>query len=219
MRASLRADELATYVARQASAFFPDRTIDGATLGPYVDDALQRLAHCFAHIRQKYFQDENGPRFDHLHTDHYAMFLYLLGNTIYRKQGDLDVAAKVYALNKALHGLDAFYEVELPEIFAFQHPVGTVLGRATYSNYFFVYQRCSIGSNLKGEYPRLGEGIVMFGDSAVIGDACIEGNCWLSVGTVVMDEDVHRDSVVFRRSPSLIVKATTRDVVRDLFLK
>jgi serine O-acetyltransferase len=219
MKTSLPAPELASYAARQMSAFFPDRTVEGAALGPFVADALGRLERCFASIRQKYYQDESGPVFDHRNTDQYASFLYFLGNSIFRREGDLALASKAYALNKALHALDVFYEVELPEIFAFQHPVGTVLGRGSYSNYFFVYQRCSIGANLKGEYPRLGEGVVMYGGSAIIGDACVEGNCWLSIDTVVMDEDVPRDSVVFRRSPTLVVKETKRDVVRDLFLK
>jgi serine O-acetyltransferase len=219
MKTSLPAAELASYVARQMSALFPDRTVEGPSLGPFVDDALGRVERCFSAIGQKYYRDEGGPLFDHRHTDQYASFLYFLSNSIHRRQGDLALASKAYALNKALHALDVFYEVELPEIFAFQHPVGTVLGRGSYANYFFVYQRCSIGANLKGEYPRLGEGVVMYGGSAVIGDSCVEGNCWLSMGTIVMDEDVPRDSVVFRRSPSLVIKETRRNVVRDLFSK
>jgi serine O-acetyltransferase len=56
--------------------------------------------------------------------------------------------------------LDAFYEVELPDVFAFQHPVGTVLGRGRYGNYFFVYQRCSVGANVAGRYPTIGESVI-----------------------------------------------------------
>jgi serine O-acetyltransferase len=219
MRTSLSSAELATYLGRQMSAFFPDRAVEGTALTPAVAHALERLDHCFSRIRLKYFQDEKGTRFDHQHTDHYAMFLYLVGRAIYEAQGDLGVAAKAYALNKALHGLDAFYEVQLPSVFAFQHPLGTVLGRGTYSDYFFVYQRCSIGANLDGEYPRLGEGIVMFGGAAVIGKCQVEGNCWLSVNTVVMDQDVPRGSAVFGRSPALTIKPTSRDVTKELFLR
>ncbi len=63
------------------------------------------------------------------------------------------IADKAYALNKALHALDAFYEVELPDVFAVQHPVGTVLGRATYSDYFICYHNCTVGANLDNDYP------------------------------------------------------------------
>ncbi len=221
MTLSLPSDRLSGYVAAQLSAIAPDAVVAGATLQPYVDSALERVEHCFARLNVKHFGAAgpgNGVRFNHLHTDQYAMFLYLLSNTIYRMDGSPDLAAKVYGLNKALHAIDVFYEVQLPEVFGFQHPVGTVLGRATYGNYFFVYQRCSVGSNMEGRAPVLGEGIVMFGSSAVIGDCTIGANCWLSFGAVVMDADVPPNSVVFGHSPGHVAKPTQRDVVSHFFL-
>jgi serine O-acetyltransferase len=99
----------------------------------------------------------------------------------------------------------------------FQHPVGTVLGRAEYSDYLLVYQRCSVGANLTNTYPIIGPGVVMFGGSAVIGACRIEGNCWLSTGSLVMDAHIPDSSVVFGRSPALVVKPTERNVMRDIF--
>ena len=230
MHLSLERERLTGYVAAQVSAFAPDALVAGATLQPYIDAALERVEHCFSRLKVKHYsaigsRDQGGPvkpvnnvRFDHLHTDQYSMFLYLLSNTIYRKGGSPDLAAKVYGLNKALHAIDVFYEVELPEVFGFQHPVGTVLGRATYGNYFFVYQRCSIGSNMEGRTPVLGEGVVMFGSSAVIGDCTIGANCWLSFGALVMDANVPANSVVFGQSPHHVAKPTRRDVLSHLFL-
>ncbi len=144
------------------------------------------------------------------------MFLYLLSNTLYR-EGAIDLASKVYGLNKALHALDVFYEVDLPAVFAFQHPVGTVLGRARYSDYLYVYQRCSVGSSVDGQSPVFGEGVVLFGGSAVIGDVRLGDNVWLSVNTVVMGESIGSNSVVFGASPRLIIRSTQRDVRRDMF--
>jgi serine O-acetyltransferase len=217
MKTTLARHELTAYVARQVSGLFPDRELPAAALDAPVSQALERTEHCFSRINLKYFNDGGQTQFDHLHTDQYAMFLYLLSNSIHRMGGDLRIASKIYALNKALHGLDAFYEVELPEVFAFQHPLGTVLGRGRYGNYFLVYQRCSVGSNVSGRYPTIGTGVVMFGGSAIIGDSSIGDNCWLSVGSVVMDARVPPRSVVFGRSPDLTIRPTDRDVVRDLF--
>lgn len=217
MKISLSPTDLAAYVAGQVSYLFPDRDITGHSLDIYVENALARVEYCFSHIKRKYFFDGEQAYFDHLHTDQYAMFLYFLGNTIYRMEGDLSLASKVYALNKSLHAIDAFYEVELPDIFAFQHPVGSVLGRGKYSNYFYVYQRCSIGANLYDVYPTLGEGVIMFGGSAVIGNCTIGNNCWLSVGTIIMDSDVPSNSIVFGHSPNTAIKATKRNVVKDMF--
>jgi serine O-acetyltransferase len=38
------------------------------------------------------------------------------------------LADRIYYLNKALNGLDLFYEVEMPDVFYLDHPVGTVIG-------------------------------------------------------------------------------------------
>lgn len=217
LQVTLNAAGLAAYVSRQMNALFPDVPVAPRQLAPDIRRALERLEHCFSHIRLKRFMQGRSAAFNHLHTDQYAMFLYWLGNTIYRRGGSQTLATKAYALNKALHGLDVFYEVELPEIFAFQHPVGTVLGRAKFSNYLFVYQRCSVGANVDGVYPTFGEGVVLYGGSAVLGRCAVGDNCWLSAGAQVKDTDLPANTVVFGQSPQLVIKLTRRRVVRDLF--
>lgn len=210
----LSKSEFAAYIARQLGHFFPDEAVTPAALEPAVGDALDRMGYCIARQRGKYFAD---GRFDHLHTDQYAMFLYFVGRALFVRRDDPTLAAKLYALNKALHSLDAFYEVELPDVFLFSHPLGTILGRARYSNYFVVYQHCTVGSNLDGTYPTLGEGVAMYGGSAIIGDCTIGANTALSYDTVIMEENVPADSVVFGRSPALIVKPSRRNVIEDRF--
>lgn len=216
MKTTLSNDALAAYLGRQLSNFFPDREVAAAELKPFVDAALERLALCFAGISDKYLPAGREQQFNHRHTDHYAMFLYLVANTTRKMQGNMELADKTYALNKALHAIDAYHEVELPEVFFFQHPLGTVLGRAHYGNYFMVYQRCSVGAKDQ-VYPTIGEGVVMFGGSAIIGDCTIGNNVWLSSGTTVLGQDVPDDSVVFGQSPNIAIKPTQRNIVRDLF--
>lgn len=212
------AHALAAYVAKQISAFFPDRAVDAAEYRHFVDLALDRLAGALEAVRDKYFAGVDKTPFNHRHTDHYAMFLYLVANTVFREQGPRELAEKAYALNKALHALDVFYEVELPAIFFFQHPVGTVLGRARYSDYLVVYQRCSTGAK-DGVYPDIGRGVVMFGGSAVLGRSRIGDNVWLSAGTLIMGTEIPDNSAVFGQSPHLTIKPTRRSVIRDLYLR
>lgn len=216
LRLSLSSADLASYLAAQISHTLPDRRLEGRQVRPALDAALERMEYCVDRLRQRYHHDDQGARFDHRHTDQYAMLLYLVSNAAFKME-DIALAAQAFALNKALHGLDAFYEVELPSVFAFQHPIGTVLGRAHYADYFFVYQRCSVGSSLEGETPRFGEGVVMFGGSAVIGDVTIGSNVWLSVNATVMAGRIPDDSVVFGATPHVTVKPTTRNVRRDMF--
>lgn len=217
LKLTIEKNDLAAYVERQLSHFFPDGQVTRRTLLPYIDNALQRLTYCFSHIKLKYYFDGKYVLFNHLNTDQYAMFLYFLSNSIYKAGGDLILASKVYALNKALHAIDVFYEVQLPDICLFSHPVGTVLGRGKFSNYFVIYQHCTVGSNLDGIYPRLGEGVVMYCGSGVIGNCTVGNNCWLSVATQVLDMDLPSDSIAFGKSPDIVIKPTGRNVVRDIF--
>ena len=219
MKLSLDASALCTYVSRQAANLFPDRDLVAADLSPFIDTALERMEYCFTRIFLKNFFDGKEAVFNHLNTDQYAMFLYWLSNSIHRAGGDPRLAAKMFALNKALHALDLYFEVELPDVFAFQHPVGSVIGRGHYSSHIFFYQRCTVGMNLEGVYPTLGKGVVLYGGSMVVGRSHIGNNVWVSAGTVIINQNIPSDSVVFGRSPDLVFKAAKRDVIQKMFLR
>jgi len=212
---SLPTMALAEYVARQINHFFPDRD-EADHVRRVIPDTLDRLEHCTRHVRIKGNWGHDGPKFDHLHTDQYAVFLYYLANTAFR-QGVTSLAAKAYALNKALHGLDAFYEVELPDIFAVVHPVGTVLGRATYGDYFCAYQNVGVGADLKNTHPVIGEGVVMYGGSRIIGAVTIGSNCLISAGASILSGAVPDNHVAFGVHPAVTTKPTRRNVKRDIF--
>lgn len=156
VRMTLSHDQLASYVTRQVNRLFDDGqpVLEDDVLA-LMPQALGRLEHCFAHINNKYFFDGTSAVFNHLHGDQYSMFLYFLCNTAYNAGANFGVPTKLFLLNKLLHGIDAFYEVELPSIFLFVHPIGTVLGRGKYADYLLVYQRCGVGSN-HDIYPTLG---------------------------------------------------------------
>lgn len=112
---------------------------------------------------------------------------------------------KFYYLNKILHSVDIYSEVELPPVFFLEHPLGTVLGRAEYGNNFFAMQGCTVGGN-KGKYPIIGENVKMFSNSKVLGDSHIGNNVWLSANTYVKDELIPNNSIVFGSTPNLIIK-------------
>jgi serine O-acetyltransferase len=214
---SLKPNDLAVYVRKQFENLFPD----GADLGDlpkFVDLALHRIEHCFSRVRLKGFSANGEARFSHWHSDQYAVFLYYLSNSAFRERAGHPIADKAYALNKALHALDAFYEVELPDVFAVQHPVGTVLGRASYSDYFICYHNCTVGANLENDYPSFGRGIVMYGGSRVIGKTAVGDNSFVSTGAIVIDGGVlDANSVLHGIYPNARRSATSRNVVRDIF--
>lgn len=217
MQLSLGRNDLIGYVRKQFENLYPD----GADLGDlprFVALALGRVEHCFSRVRLKGFFANGEALFSHWHSDQYAIFLYYLANTTFRERPGHPVADKAYALNKALHALDAFYEVELPDVFAVQHPVGTVLGRARYSDYFICYHNCTVGANLDNDYPSFGRGVVMYGGSRVIGKTAVGDNTFVSTGAIAIDGGtLEAGSILHGIYPNAGRSPTSRNVVRDIF--
>lgn len=208
MELSLDQRELAAYLAAQVSTFFPDSRVVAADLHRPVERALERAEYSFRRIR--IFSDGDRTYFSHLHTDQYAEFLYFVANCIYRDDGDIRLAKKLYALNKALHAIELFYEVAMPDVFMLVHPVGTVLGRATYGNYLVVYQNCTVGARNR-IYPALGEKVVMYSGSRIMGRSIIGENCVVAPGSVVLDSDIPANMLVSGTSPNTQFKPTKRE--------
>ena len=128
----------------------------GADISDYLEAAYKRALYCFSRNTNKYFKKGT---IDVHHTGQYAILLCYLARVAF-EAGDRETADRVYALNKALHGFDIFYEVELPNVFFMEHPVGTVLGRAQYSDRLFLGQNVTVGGN-KGCYPTIGENVCL----------------------------------------------------------
>ncbi|HOF42836.1 MAG TPA: serine acetyltransferase [Candidatus Moranbacteria bacterium] len=219
MKLSLEQGQLTEYVVRQLNFFFPDKhRITTSIVKGLVVATLDRVRFSFKHIRMKYYFDGKNVLFNHLNSDHYCVFLYYLSNTAYRKR-IFDVAEKVFYLNKSLHGIDVFYSVKLPDIFMVVHPVGTVLGNAHYENHLVVYQNCSIGSNLENTYPKLGENIIFYARSSIIGNCEIGANVVFAANSFVINQNISKDTVVFGSYPSLVLKKNTKKIIKKYFFK
>lgn len=202
---SLDPGQLADYVARQLNAFFPDAVLTRDDLMIAMPRALERLEHCFSHIANKYFFDGTQAVFSHLHGDQYAMWLYLLGNELHLQGAPADLCSKTFLLNKALHGCDIFHEVELPSIFLLVHPLGTVLGRATYDDYFVSYQRVGVGSN-HDIYPRFGKHVTLRPGASVLGDCSVGDHCQIATNALLLDRDLKAGSRYIGEPKSWVVR-------------
>lgn len=111
--------------------------------------------------------------------------------------GDELNATEFYAMLRLHHACDIYYEVELPEHVRLIHPVGVVLGRATYGDYFVAYNGSGVGSDLDGNRPVIGEGVVLFPGAKVLGKTKIGANVFVTANTVVQDGEVPDNSVVY----------------------
>lgn len=202
---SLNKSLLAEYVRSQIDNFFPDG-IQSNEVGYHMDEVLDRVRYCFSAIHDKYFKKKSQTCFNHLNTDQYAIFLYYLSNTLYKNDINPVLCEKIFYLNKVLHGLDVFYTVELPDIFVVNHPMGTVLGGAKYSNYFFIYQNCTIGSNHEVDYPVIGEYVAVYKGASILGKCNIGNNCKISADSLIIDRDLEDNSIYIGTPINHVIK-------------
>jgi serine O-acetyltransferase len=207
MQLELTRSELVALVSRQIESLFCIRAAEEREiLSAGIDAALERCAYCFSHTKNKYYSRDGAAYFNPFHSGQYSIFLYFLSNSVFTLQPNArTLADRVYYLNKALNGLDLFYEVNMPRVFFLDHPVGSVLGRATYGEYFAFAQNCTVGNN-KGTYPVIGQNVRMMAYSMILGDCKVGDNVILSAQSYVKDTDIPSCSIVFGAYPNLVVK-------------
>lgn len=205
--------ELVDYTATQISHFFPDGRDDIRTpIEKYCDEAISRTGKCVDAVRMW-----KEGEFNYLHSTQYCIYLYYLSNSIWRGTKDSVACTKIFLLNKALNGIDCFYEIEMPEIFFIGHSVGIVLAKATYGNYLVLYQNSTVGKN-HGDAPIIEEGVVMYPNTAIIGRCHVRKNTVLSQGTGIINQDTPGNTLAFRGESGLLVfKPSSRNIQSDIF--
>lgn len=169
------------------------------------DEAKKRIEYCFKNTSNKYYSKGEQAFFNPFHSGQWCIFLYYLSNTIFKSSNNRIVCDKIYYLNRTLNSCDLFYEVDLPEIFSLEHPLGSVIGRGNFKNYFFFSQGCTVGNN-KGIFPKFGNKVMMLSNSKVIGDSIIGDNVIISANTYIKDTNIPNNSIVFGMSPNLTIK-------------
>ncbi|MFZ6692473.1 hypothetical protein ACO0K1_11870 [Undibacterium sp. SXout20W] len=203
---------LIAYLENQLATFFPDGQRYRDVLDAHIDEGLKRTMRCVNSV--KMWAPE---KFNYLHSTQYCIFLYFLSHTIYRNQAITDLHTKLFLLNKALNGIDLFYEIDMPDIFFIGHSVGIVLAKATYGNYLVLYQNSTVGKN-HGIAPVLGEGVIMYPNSAIIGNCNIADGSVISQGVSVINKDTEAHSLVFQGdSGKLNFKKDQREILSDFF--
>lgn len=184
-------------------------------LYPYQDTVLERLENCFKYCGNKYYYADQNTKFSPFHSVQYSIYLYYLANSIYRIDGANDTSAQLYYLNKVLNCVDWYYEIHLPDVFCAEHPLSSVMGRADYSDKLFFYQGCTVGGN-NFHYPSLGENVIMYSNTTIIGKSRIGNNVIVSSGCIIKDAIIPSNCIVFGQSPNLIIKQKTELEILEL---
>lgn len=155
-----------------------------------------------------------------LNLDQQVVDLYRNSRAAYHR-GDIASAHEFYRRIRAEHGAELFWAVELPEIWRCVHPLGSVMGRAAYADFFCFYQGCYVGSTMDDERPTFTGPCVMLPRSAVLGPVVVGKNVWITAGTTIQARPGERveipDNVtVWPSGYGYAVKSTER-IVKERF--
>jgi serine O-acetyltransferase len=186
-------ESLLAYVTAQCAAIIPDgrEAAFRATCDAHLDEALERLHACINGCAP-WRPDE----FNVLQSSQHTIFLYYLANSIWRRSGDTAAPTRLFLMNKALNGIDLFYEIAMPAVFYIGHSLGIVLAKATYGNHLVLYQGVTVGRH-KDQIPVIGERVVLYPGSSVAAGAVIGDDVVVSQGTRVIGKRVPEGQMVF----------------------
>lgn len=170
--------------------------------------AIELVKNNFRSICAERYQHKGEIYISPRHSVQWSIFLYSLSRVLYLS-GSLLEADSVYYLNKIMNSIDWFYQVKLPIHFCAEHPIGSILGKATYGDYLFVYQGTTVGGNPNKDgfiYPDLGNNIILCANSTILGDTHIGNNVIISANTYLINEVIPDNCIVFGKSPKIVIK-------------
>jgi serine O-acetyltransferase len=206
-------DDLVHFICGQIANFFPDKknADNAATIRAHLPAAVARVAPIAAKAVHW-----NPIALNPLSSSQHCQFLYVLANTIWKSTGDEALPTKLFLLNKALHGIDLFFKVEMPPIFIIGHALGIVLGRASYGNYFVVFQNSTVG-RVGDDIPTIGECVVMFPNTAIAGRSRVGDFTVLSQGSSLVNQDSPGNTTYWGNGQNLTSKAGRPSIYRHYF--
>lgn len=215
-----REDEITRIVLYQLKRFWFD--IDESVIQEAIPSALKIIKDSFSGLSSPRFFQEGEAQFSPYMSVHWMLFLFRLSHQIYINGRENSQTPKeadmVYYLNKILHSVDWYYAIDLPIHFLCEHPLGSVLGRAKYGDRLFVYQGTTIGGNHRKDlidYPTIGDNVILYANSTILGGCNIGNNVVISSDSYLINEVIPDNSLVFGRSPNLIIKQKSEEEIKS----
>lgn len=205
---------LVAYLTAQCAHIVPDgrEAAFAAAVDAHIDEALARMHRCI-NACAPWRPDE----FNVLQSSQHCIFLYFLSNTIWKRSGETAAPTRLFLMNKALNGIDLFYEIAMPEVFYIGHSVGIVLAKATYGNYLVLYQNSTVGRH-KDQIPVIGERVVVYPNSAIIGRSVVGDGAVISQGTRVVNRTAPAGQMAFAGPDGkLAFSPTPADLLGEYF--
>lgn len=170
-----------------------------------------------SHMNGKYYRTkDNEPIVNPLNLAHYSRLIYYFSRTLFLKDIDRLILDQLFLSIRSRCNIDLFYEIELKQYFRPEHPLGSVLGRAEYSDYFVICQNCTVGNN-RNLYPVFGKRVVLRPGAIILGNCKIGNNVHIGASSLIIDTDIPDNSMVFGQGPNLVIKDMDKIATDEFF--
>ncbi|KAA6183927.1 hypothetical protein F2Q65_14045 [Thiohalocapsa marina] len=113
------------------------------------------------------------------------------------QEGFVSLAEKIYYFTRLKFNIDIYPSRRLPQHFLFVHPLGSILGNASYGDWLVIYQGVTVGGNPNLEYPSLGGGCILYAGSKVIGRSVVGKNCIVGAGVILNNVEIPDNTIVY----------------------
>ena len=204
-------------VIHQLQNFWID--FDKEAIHESIGEAIVSMNDNYCEMSSERFYTKNGGLvFNPVYSVTWNIFLYRLSRILYLK-GNQQEADCVYYLNKIMHSTDWFYQIELPKHFGAEHPIGSVLGKAKYGDYLFVYQGTTIGANRTGGklvHPILGNNVLLYTNATVLGKSVLGDNVIISADSYLLNENIPSNCIVYGKTPNIVIKKKDEKTIKEM---
>lgn len=187
---SVQKDIILTRMFRVLRNFFELSSSEEREITLIFSEVLKRISFNFKHVKSSYYKQQGLAYFDHFNADHMTVLYYEFSRACY-KNGLESLATKFFYINKIMHSIDIFYTVEMPNIYLFVHPMGSIIGSGTsFGDRVVIYQGVTLGSNSEGNYPVLKGNNILFSGASCIGSCQLSDGVVLGANAYCVDESI-----------------------------
>ena len=168
------------------------------------EGTLKTIIDQHSRIKDKWYSKNGEGIFDLLYMDHFLILCYRFSNTLYKSGRYEELAKAIFYSSKIRTCADIFYRTEIGDYFLPVHPIGTIITpHSTFGKGLRLYEHVLIGpysisSKEPEDYeqPTIGEGVIIYGYSKIMGNSKIGDNVVISLGTTIINKDIPNNSHV-----------------------
>lgn len=215
MISSLTQEELYFYLSKQLMFIFPDdNKINKEIMKIGIKEAIERCEYCFLHIINEQYHKGDKAYFSHLHGDQYATFIYFLSNSIWMRFQEKVICDKLLNLQRVLHGFFLSYKCPMPNIFYLNHPIGSIIGNAIYSDGLCISQNVTINTHIdkNGKLDLyIGKGVFLGPGSKIIGNKKIGDRVSVGADVILYNKEIKDDMVAINENGNIIIRKRKKE--------